>query len=62
MQQDNPIQMIQDYRQFKQSLQENPEQKMKQLISSGQISQRELNNLQFNGRLFFTILKQFNLI
>lgn len=42
----NPQQLIQSFNQFKNSVQGNPEQIVKNMVSSGQITQKQLNDAQ----------------
>ena len=44
--QNNPMQMIQAFNQFRQSFTGNPEQEVKKLVASGKINQQQLNQLQ----------------
>lgn len=44
--QNNPMQMIQAFNNFRQSFTGDPEQEVRKLVSSGKISQQQLNQLQ----------------
>lgn len=42
----NPIAMIQQFNQFRQNFQGDPQQEVQKLIASGKMSQQQLNQLQ----------------
>lgn len=42
----NPQQLIQSFNRFRNSIQGNPEQIVKNMVSSGQITQKQLNDAQ----------------
>ncbi|MBQ0114014.1 MAG: hypothetical protein KBT03_12865 [Bacteroidales bacterium] len=42
----NPIQMIQEFNNFKNNFRGNPQQEVQRLLQSGQMTQQELNKLQ----------------
>ena len=44
--QNNPMQMIQAYRQFARQFKGDPEQQVKDLVASGRMTQQQLNQLQ----------------
>lgn len=55
----NPIQMIQQFQQFKNNFKGDPEQEVKRLMQSGQMSQQQFNTLQQQASQFMNILKNF---
>lgn len=42
----NPMQLIQQINQFKQTINGNPEEIVRQMVQSGQVSQQQLNQAQ----------------
>ncbi len=56
----NPIQMIQQFAQFKNSFSGNPQQEVQKLLQSGQMNQSQLNQLQSMAQQFSQLLGQFN--
>lgn len=44
--QNNPMQMIQAFNQFRNSFKGNAEQEVRQLVASGKMTQQQLNQLQ----------------
>lgn len=57
----NPIQMIQQFAQFKNSFSGNPQQEVQKLLQSGQMNQSQLNQLQSMAQQFSQLLGQFNI-
>lgn len=57
----NPIQMIQQFRQFAQSVQGDPRQQVEQLLSSGRMSQDQFNQLQQQATEFQKVLSSFKI-
>ena len=55
----NPMQMFNEFMRFKNSFRGDPQQKVQELINSGQISQQKLNELQGMARQFQQTLSQF---
>ena len=55
----NPMQMIQQFAQFKNSFSGNP-QEVQKLLQSGQMNQSQLNQLQSMAQQFSQLLGQFN--
>ena len=49
---ENPMQMIQQFMQFKKNFQGNPQQEVQRLISSGRMNQQQLNQLQSMAQCF----------
>jgi hypothetical protein len=56
----NPMQMIQQFAQFKNSFSGNPQQEVQKLLQSGQMNQSQLNQLQSMAQQFSQLLGQFN--
>lgn len=56
----NPMQMIQQFAQFKSSFSGNPQQEVQRLLQSGQMNQSQLNQLQNMAKQFQDLLTQFN--
>ena len=52
----NPMQMINAFMQFKQNYQGNPQADVQRLVSSGRISQQQLNQLQSAAASFQRLL------
>ena len=52
----NPMQIIQQFQQFKNNFQGNPRAEVEKLIASGKINQQQLNNLQNMAREFQKML------
>ena len=55
----NPMQMLNEFMRFKNSFRGDPQQKVQELINSGQLSQQKLNELQGMARQFQQTLSQF---
>lgn len=56
----NPMQMIQQFAQFKNSFSGDPKQEVQKLLQSGQMNQSQLNQLQSMAQQFSQLLGQFN--
>ena len=56
----NPMQMIQQFAQFKTSFSGDPKQEVQKLLQSGQMNQSQLNQLQSMAQQFSQLLGQFN--
>ncbi len=56
----NPMQMIQQFAQFKNSFSGDPRQEVQKLLQSGQMNQSQLNQLQSMAQQFSRLLGQFN--
>lgn len=56
----NPMQMIQQFAQFKNSFSGDPKQEVQKLLQSGQMNQSQLNQLQSMAQQFSQLLDQFN--
>ena len=56
----NPMQMIQQFAQFKNSFSGDPKQEVQKLLQSGQMNQSQLNQLQSMAKQFSQLLGQFN--
>lgn len=56
----NPMQMIQQFAQFKNSFSGDPKQEVQKLLQSGQMNQSQLNQLQSMAQQFSQLLVQFN--
>lgn len=56
----NPMQMIQQFSQFKNSFSGDPKQEVQKLLQSGQMNQSQLNQLQSMAQQFSQLLGQFN--
>lgn len=48
----NPIQMIQQFNQFRQTFQGDPKQQVQNLLNSGQMSQEQFNQLSSMAQVF----------
>ena len=57
----NPMQMIQQFNQFRNSFQGDPKQKVQELLNSGQMSQQQFNQLQQQATQFQQLLNQFKM-
>lgn len=57
----NPIQMIQQFQQFKNNFKGDPEQEVKRLMQSGQMSQQQFNTLQQQASQFMNLMKNFKI-
>lgn len=55
----NPMQMINAFMQFRQQYQGNPQADVQRLVSSGRISQQQLNQLQSAAASFRRLLGNF---
>lgn len=55
----NPMQMLQAFNQFRANFQGDPQQVLQELISSGRISQGQLNQLQSMAQQFMSLIEQF---
>ena len=55
----NPMLMIQKFNEFKNSFTGDPEQEVKKLVSSGKISQQQLNQLQTMAAQFQNMINNF---
>ena len=53
----NPIQMIQQFNQFRASFQGDPQQEVQKLLQSGRMNQAQLNQLQAMAQQFQTLLQ-----
>lgn len=56
----NPMQMIQQFNQFKNSFTGDPKQAVMNLLQSGQMSQDQLNQLQAMAKQFQSIMNVMN--
>lgn len=56
MQSNNPMAMIQQFKQFAQNFQGDPKQKVMELMQSGQLSSQQLNQLQATARQIQSML------
>ena len=56
----NPMQMIQQFAQFRNSFSGDPKQEVQKLLQSGQMNQSQLNQLQSMAQQFSQLLGQFN--
>lgn len=56
MQFQNPMQMIQQFNQFKKAFQGDPKAEVQKLLTSGKLSQQQLNQLQTMAQQFQGIL------
>lgn len=54
----NPMQIIQQFNQFKQNFRGNPQEEVQKLIASGKMSQAQLNQLQAQASQF---MQMFNI-
>ena len=52
----NPIQMIQQFNQFKRTFQGDPKAEVQKLLTSGKINQQQLNQLQAMAQQFQGLL------
>nr|DAZ41973.1 MAG TPA: hypothetical protein [Caudoviricetes sp.] len=52
-----PMQMIQQFMQFKQNFKGDPKAEVEKILQSGQISQQQLNQVQQMARQFQNLLK-----
>ena len=57
----NPMQMIQQFAQFKNSFSGDPQREVQKLLQSGQMNQSQLNQLQSLAQQFSQLLGQFNI-
>lgn len=48
----NPMQMLNEFNRFKNEFKGDPEEAVKKLVASGQISQKQLNDLQTAAQTF----------
>lgn len=55
----NPMQMIQEFQRFKANFQGNPQEEVQKLLSSGKMSQQQLNQLQSMAQQFQQLLNGF---
>ncbi len=55
----NPFKIVQDFINFKNSFKGNPQDKINELLRSGQISQQQLNDLQGTANQLGGLLQQF---
>lgn len=53
----NPIQMMQQFNQFKNSFRGDPKKEVEKLLQSGQISQQQLNQVQHVANQFLQFMK-----
>lgn len=58
--QNNPMQMINDFQNFKRNFQGNPRQEVERMLQSGQITQQQLNQAQGMAQKFQAILNAFH--
>lgn len=56
MQFQNPMQMIQQFNQFKKTFQGDPKAEVQKLLTSGKLSQQQLNQLQSMAQQFQGLL------
>lgn len=56
----NPMQMIQQFNQFKNSFTGDPKQAVMNLLQSGQMNQQQLNQLQAMAKQFQSIMNGMN--
>ncbi len=59
MNQQNPMQMIQQFNQFRNNYKGDPKQEVMRLVQSGQMSQAQLNQLQQMATQFMDVLNTF---
>jgi len=57
MQFQNPMQMIQQFNQFKKTFQGDPKAEVQKLLTSGKLNQQQLNQLQSMAQQFQQFLK-----
>jgi len=57
----NPMQMMQQLQQFKSQIQGDPKKMVEQLISSGQISQQQLNQFQNQANQIMAMMRKMNI-
>lgn len=57
--QNNLMQMIQAFNQFRNSFKGNPEEEVRKLVSSGRMTQQQLNQLQSMASQFQSMLNSF---
>lgn len=55
----NPMQMIQQFNQFRQQFQGDPKQQVQNLLNSGKMTQSQFNQLQQQATQFMQMMKQF---
>lgn len=55
----NPMQMIQQFNQFRQQFQGDPQQEVMKLLQSGRMNQSQLNQLQAMAQQFQQMLNSF---
>ena len=55
----NPMQLIQQFNQFKNSFQGDPKAEVEKLVSSGKMSQQQLNQLQQMAMQFQAMMNKF---
>ena len=55
----NPLQMIQQYQQFRQNFQGDPQAEVQKLLASGRMNQQQLNQLQAMAQQFQQMLNSF---
>lgn len=60
MQNNNPMAMIQQFMQFKNSFQGDPKAEVMKLLQSGRLNQQQLNQLQSTASSFRHMLGMFN--
>lgn len=56
----NPMQMIQQFNQFRSNFSGNPQEEVQRLMASGRINQQQLNQLQTMAQQFQAMLSSFN--
>lgn len=57
----NPMQMIQQFMQFKQSFRGDPQAEVQRLLTSGRMNQQQLNQLQSMASAFQQTLNSFGM-
>lgn len=57
--QQNPIQLIQAFNQFRQNFSGDPKAEVERLLRSGRLNQNQLNQLQQQARAFQEMLRNF---
>ena len=55
----NPMQMLQQFNQFKNNFTGDPKAEVERLVASGKMSQQQLNQLQVMAMQFQTMIKDF---